>query len=300
MHTLQHFMVTRIWVLLPAVLVALSASAVDKAKILIVDGQNNHNWRGTTPVLKAVLEKTGPFEVAVSTTPEANAPKQAWGAWRPVFKDFGAVLSNYNGEDWPPEVKAAFVDYIRNGGGLIVFHAADNSFPGWREYNEMIGVGGWGGRDERSGPRLYWEDGKIVRDTTPGAAGHHGQAHEYLVQIRLPQHVIVKGLPLQWLHSVDELYDSLRGPAQNLGVIATAYSAPEKGGTGRHEPVLMAISYGRGRVFHDALGHDVASLQDTGFQITLARGCEWAATGKVTLPAPTPEAMPTDHVGLAK
>ncbi len=62
----------------------------------------------------------------------------------------------------------------------------------------------------------------------------------------------------------------------------------------------MAISYGRGRVFHDVMGHDVASLQDTGFQITLARGCEWAATGKVTLPAPAAEEMPADHVGLAK
>ena len=99
---------------------------------------------------------------------------------------------------------------------------------------------------------------------------------------------------------MDELYDSLRGPALNVGVVATAYSAPEKGGTGRHEPMLMAISYGRGRVFHDALGHDVASLQDTGFQVTFVRGCEWAATGKVTVPAPTADQMSTDHVGLAK
>jgi type 1 glutamine amidotransferase len=111
---------------------------------------------------------------------------------------------------------------------------------------------------------------------------------------------IRKGLPLKWLRSVDKVYDSLRGPAQDLGVVAAAYSAPEKGGTGRHEPLLMAIGYGRGRVFHDAMGHDARSLQDTGFQATLARGCEWAATGTVTLPAPAPEEMPADHVGLAR
>lgn len=62
----------------------------------------------------------------------------------------------------------------------------------------------------------------------------------------------------------------------------------------------MAIGYGRGRVFHDAMGNDVGSLQDAGFQATFARGCEWAATGKVTLPAPSPEEMPTDHVGAPK
>jgi uncharacterized protein len=286
--------------LLLAPALILPAAAAEKARILIIDGQNNHDWRQTTPVLKAILEKSGRFEITVSTTPGPNLSKQAWASWRPVFGQFAAVLSNYNGEEWSEQVKKAFVDYVRNGGGFIVLHAADNSFPGWREYNEMIGVGGWGGRDERSGPRLYWQDGRIIRDNGPGSAGHHGQAHEYLLDIRLPQHVIVKGLPSQWLHSVDELYDALRGPAQNVAVLATAYSAPAKGGTGRHEPLLMAITYGQGRVFHDVMGHDARSLQDTGFQVTFARGSEWAATGMVTLPAPPPGDMPADHVGLAK
>ncbi len=286
--------------LIAAVAITLTAAGVEKVKILIVDGQNNHNWSATTQVLKSILEKCGRFEVSVSTTPGANAPKTAWMAWRPAFKDYAAVLSNYNGEEWPQEVKTAFVNYVRNGGGFVAFHAANNSFPRWHEYNEMIGVGGWGGRDEKSGSKVYWQDGKIVRDTSPGAGGHHGEVHEYVVEIRLPQHLIAKDLPAKWLHAPDELYDSLRGPAQNMGVVATAYSAPEKRGTGRHEPLLMAIGYGYGRVFHDAMGNDVGSLQDTGFQVTFARGCEWAATGKVTIPAPSAEEMPVDHVGLAK
>lgn len=276
----------------------LSGIAAEKLKILIVDGQNNHNWAATTPVLKAILERSSRFDVSISTAPKAQAPKQEWNAWRPLFKRYAAVLSNYNGEEWPEEVKTEFVNYVRNGGGLIVYHAADNSFPAWREYNEMIGVGGWGGRNEKSGPKLYWEDGRIIRDTSPGEGGHHGQVHEYLVEIRLPQHLIAKGLPPKWLHAPDELYDSLRGPAQNIGVIATAHSAPDKGGTGRNEPLLMAIGYGRGRVFHDAMGNDVGSLQDVGFQVTLTRGCEWAATGNVTLPPPTADQMSAEHVVL--
>lgn len=293
-------MKTEITVLLLAAALTFQALGAEKVKILLLDGQNNHNWSATTPALKSILERTGRFEVTVSTTPPAKSPRESWAGWHPQFKESAGVLSNYNGEDWPQAVKTAFVNYIWNGGGLIVYHAANNSFPAWPEYNQMIGVGGWGGRNEKSGPKLYWQDGRVIRDTSSGPGGHHGEIHEYTVEIRLPQHLIVKDLPPRWLHAADELYDSLRGPAQNTWVIATAYSAPEKGGTGRHEPLLMAIGYGRGRVFHDAMGNDVGSLQDTGFQVTFARGCEWAATGRVTLPAPSADEMPADHVGLAK
>lgn len=89
---------------------ALSARAADKLKLLIVDGQNNHDYRATTPVLKSILEKSGRFDVTVSTSPDNKAAKEAWGPWRPEFGKFDVVLSNYNGQEWPDEVKSAFVD----------------------------------------------------------------------------------------------------------------------------------------------------------------------------------------------
>jgi type 1 glutamine amidotransferase len=135
-----------------------------------------------------------------------------------------------------------------------------------------------------------------VRDETPGPGGTHGPAHEFLVEIRDSEHPITKGLPKCWMHAKDELYSKLRGPAKNLTVLATAFAGPEFRGTSEHEPMLMTIAYGKGRVFHDALGHDPGSMVDIGFQATLARGTEWAATGKVTLPAPKPEDMPADKV----
>lgn len=279
---------------------ALPAVAGDKLKLLLIDGQNNHDWRKATPVLTKILAKYDRFEVTVSTSPDNKAPKEAWDSWRPDFKKFDVVLSNYNGHDWPDETKTAFVDYVKNGGGLVVVHAADNSFGQWKEYNEMIGVGGWGGRNEKSGPKLYWQDGKIVRDTSPGGGGHHGAQHEFLVEVRDAEHPITKGLPAKWRHSKDELYDSLRGPAENVDVLATAYSDPKMGGTGHNEPQLLAINFGKGRCFHDAMGHTDYSMADTGFHVTLARGCEWAATGKVTIPAPSAADMPEDHPGVAK
>ena len=123
--------------------------AVDNApiRVLLIDGQNNHAWQTTTPVLKKALESSGRFTVDISTTPPAKSPAEAWAAWHPVFANYGVVVSNYNGELWPEAVRAEFEKYVREGGGFAPVHAADNSFPEWLEYNRMIGLGGWGGRN---------------------------------------------------------------------------------------------------------------------------------------------------------
>ena len=129
---------------------------------------------------------------------------------------------------------------------------------------------------------------------TKDYGGGHGAKHEFLVELREPSHPIVAGLPAKWMHASDELYDKLRGPAEHLTVLATAFSDKSTGGTGEHEPMLMVTEFGKGRVFHTTLGHGTDSMSGLGFQVTLLRGTEWAATGKVTIPAPTPEKLPAD------
>ena len=263
-----------------------AAQAEDtKLKALIVDGQNNHAvWPQTTQMMKAYLEEAGKFVVDVATTPPAG---QGTDGFAPEFKKYDVVVSNYNGQPWPEETQQAFVDYVNGGGGFVVVHAANNAFGDWDEYNRMIGLGGWGGRNAQSGPYVYFsKDGKIIRDTKPGAGGHHGAQHEFQVVIRNGNHPITQGMPKAWMHTKDELYDMLRGPAENMRVLATAYADPATGGSGRHEPMLMTIEYGQGRVFHTPMGHAVYSMEDIGFITAFQRGTEWAATGKVTIPVP--------------
>ncbi|MEZ5304292.1 MAG: ThuA domain-containing protein [Verrucomicrobiales bacterium] len=127
-----------------AALPAVSFADDAKLSALIIDGQNNHNWKSTTPVLKDALEKCGRFTVEVSTSPDNKAPADEWAKWRPDFAKYDVVVSNYNGQDWPEDVKAAFVKYVGEGGAFVCVHAANNSFPKWLEYNQMIGIGGWG------------------------------------------------------------------------------------------------------------------------------------------------------------
>lgn len=253
--------------------------ADDKIKALILDGQNNHNWKATTPILKKVLEESGRFSVDVATSPDKAGDISKY---RPKFASYQVVISNYNGQDWSKETQKDLADYVKNGGGFVSVHAANNAFPGWSEYNEIIGVGGWGGRSEKSGPYVRFKDGKFVNDLTPGRGGSHGPQHEFVVVTRNAEHPITKGLPAAWLHATDELYDRLRGPAKNLTVLATAFADSKKGGSGEHEPMLMVLDYGKGRVFHTTLGHAEPAMKCVGFQVTLIRGAEWAATGKVT------------------
>lgn len=151
----------------------------------------------------------------------------------------------------------------------------------------MTAIGGWGGRNEKSGPYLYINDTSgVIRDDSPGTGGSHGPQHEYEIKVRQPEHPIMKGLPPVFKHGPDELYDRLRGPAENVTILASAFSAKEQNGTGRHEPVFMVIDYGKGRVFHTVLGHAVEHLREGSFMTTFQRGTEWAATGKVTIPVP--------------
>jgi type 1 glutamine amidotransferase len=266
--------------LVPAVaclagVLALSGAPEGRLKALIIDGQNNHKWDITTPVLRHALESSGAFEVSVSTTPPKGSAPDAWAGWNPDFSAFDVVVSNYNGEAWPEEARQAFEKFVADGGGFVAVHAANNAFGDWEEYNRMIAVGGWGGRDEHSGPWLYVKDGNLFRDKSPGKGGAHGPQHEFVVKVIDGEHPVTRGLPERWLHAQDELYSHLRGPAENVRVLATATSDLN----GKDEPNTMVIDYGKGRVFHTTLGHADYSMLCQGFYTLLQRGAEWAATG---------------------
>ncbi|MGK0220688.1 MAG: type 1 glutamine amidotransferase [Planctomycetota bacterium] len=273
-------------------------------RVLIIDGQNNHNWKLTTEATKATLLASGRFEVTVATSPADRDAAEAWSAWTPDFAAYDVVFSNYNdgGKSlWSAPTKQALADFVHGGGGLVVVHAADNSSSDWPEFNRMIGVGGWGGRTPASGSHLRRTDGNWAADPAPdGASGSHGAQLAFVVESTDLAHPITDGLPTRWMHAKDELYDSLRGPCENVQVLASAY-CPR---TERHEPVAMTIAYGQGRVFHTPMGHvgSTDPVHCVGFQTLIARGTEWAATGLVSIPVPAafPSAEDTSIVPPAE
>jgi type 1 glutamine amidotransferase len=312
---MHRFLCFTVVTVLTAVFVS-GTSAEDRLKALIIDGQNNHTaWPKTTVMMKKYLEESGRFSVDVERTKytwkggdllkqyplddgksyeDLKQPKTD-PDFKPNFSSYDVVLSNfgYNAADWPQETQQALVDFVSGGGGLVIIHAADNAWGDWKEFNEMIGLGGWGGRSEKTGPYVFIdESGKAVRDTSPGKGGSHGPQHEYQIVIRDPDHPITQGLPRAWMHAKDELYQQLRGPANHMTILATAFADKDFRGTGRHEPMIMTIDYDQGRVYHTPMGHADYSMQCVGFITTLVRGTEWAATGKVTV-TDVPRDFPT-------
>jgi type 1 glutamine amidotransferase len=285
---------------LPALLLLTMTGALPAAqpiKVMLLDGESGgayHDWRATTPYLQRMLEQAGVFQVEVVTAPPKGAD---FSNFKPDFSKYKVVVSNYDVPDerWPDELKQSFEKYMQNGGGMVVVHAADNAFPKWKAYNQMIGIGGWRGRTEADGPFWYYKDGKVLPDLSAGKAGSHGARIPFKIVNRVTNHPITKGLPAEWMHVPDELYARMRGPGENMTVLATAFSDESNKGTGRDEPVLMVLKFGKGRIFHTTLGHDLAGLNCVGFIATYQRGTEWAATGKVTqkVPADFPTATKT-------
>lgn len=261
--------------------------SAEKIKVLILDGpQQAHRYQDTTPVLKQILSRHQRFEVDHSRSSKAACENNSY---KPDFSKYDVIVMNEGcgAVDWPEVTQKAFEKYMKHGGGMVSIHAANNCWPNWKEYNKMTGIGGWGGRNEKSGPYLYIDpEGKVIRDSSKGQGGAHGPQHEFELMVREKEHPIMKGLPPTFKHGPDELYDKLRGPAKNVTILATAFSSKKQRGTGRHEPALLTVSYGKGRIFHTILGHHVKQIKEGSFVTTFLRGTEWAATGKVTIPVP--------------
>ncbi len=306
-----------------------SSQEKPKLKALIIDGENSHGvWPKTTMMMKGYLEETGLFDVDIERTiytwqgPHHNvknvedvkelltlypitsnkthiavdAPK-ADPNYSPDFKAYDVVISNFGWKAsyWNETTKKNFESYMKNGGGFVVIHAANNSWGEWTEFNKMTAIGGWDNRNEKSGPYIYYDTlGEIQRDTTKGKGGDHAAQREFILNTQEPEHPIMKGLPESWMHAKDELYQLLRGPAENVTILATGFSNVGDKATNRHEPLLMTVDYGKGRTFHSTLGHMDYSMECVGFITTFQRGVEWAATGKVT--QDIPEDFPTEDV----
>ena len=197
----------------------LCVNAQETIHGIIITGQNNHNWPVSHQAIKMTLENSGLFSLEVAVSPKQGEDMSNFSV---DFSMYKLVVLDYNGDSWSDAMNSVFMDYVRSGGGVVVYHAADNAFTDWQAYNEMIALGGWGGRNEASGPYFYWKNGALQSDDSPGIGGSHGFRHEYVLNCRSISHPITDGLPAQWKHASDELYDRMRGPGGIKDVLYTA------------------------------------------------------------------------------
>jgi type 1 glutamine amidotransferase len=263
-----------------------------KVKVLVVDGINNHDWRTATAGISKILTKTGLFSVEVSTTPPRGAQPEAWDSWHPQFSRFDVVINNFNGGEsadgiqWPDRVEESLVTYVQDGGGLVVYHAANNAFLPWSAYNDMIGLS-WRKNTFGRGIRISDDDEVIYIPAGTGLEPGHPPRLDFQIHVRETGHPITRNMPRVWMHPSEQLTHGQHGPAEGLTILTYAHSPVSQA----NEPMDWVRSYGKGRVYTTMLGHTWAgepspNLDCVGFQTLFARGVEWAATGRVTITIP--------------
>jgi uncharacterized protein len=295
----------RLWLCFAAILLAgcvspPPAATEKKIRVLIVDGYSNHDWQQTTALIRGILAPSGLFDVSVSTAP-VSATELA--AWHPQFSNYDVVIQNCNdinrGPKWPEPVQRDFENYVRDGGGVYIFHSAENAFVGWKEYDRMVGLC-WRNADYGTAVRVN-DDGSLVR-IPPGQGGGtgHGTRGDVLVT-RLGDDPIHDGMPRQWLTPGLEVYYFARGPAENVNVLA--YARDSKPGQGWLWPVEWTVTYGKGRVYVSTYGHvwkgDVqpASMRCSAVETIIPRAVQWLAAKPVTIPVP-PDFPGTNTVSI--
>src|SRR5271155_1011664 len=262
-------------------------------RVLIVDGVNNHDWSAATHAITEILTATGLFSVEVSTSPPREAPPEAWNSWRPDFSRYQVVINNFNGGhlengiEWPVSVRESLVKFVRGGGGLVVYHAGNNAFLKWKEYNDMIGLG-WRSKTFGRGLAVSDDDKIMVIPKGTGLEPGHPERMDFQIHVRDTHHPITAGMPRVWMHPSEQLTHGQHGPAEDLTILTYAHSPVSN----QNEPMDWVRSYGKGRVYTTMLGHTWAgeqnpNLECVGFQTLLARGVQWAATGAVTIPIPS-------------
>jgi uncharacterized protein len=277
-------------ILLAGAIFCLSACNKGAAyQSLIITGQGDHNWKVSSSVLKLVLDQTGLFSTRIMVTPGKGEDMEKFN---PDFSKYNLIVLDYNGDSWTKKVKTAFVDYVRNGGGIIIYGESNHSFSDWKEFNEIIGLGAGDSRTAEKSLYVFYKDFNLITDTLPEIKIVEKIRKEYEIAFRNPEHPIVNGLPSRWMHAEDEFISGLNGPAESMEIIATANKDGRRQELriSRDEPVLMAVTYGKGRVFHTVIGNITDSvgpaIQCAGFITTFQRGAEWAACGKVTQKIP--------------
>ena len=235
---------------------AVSGPHSAPVKVLIITGDHVHAWKETTERLSDVLGAGGKIKVDVTITPSKDLTDENLAKYDVLLLNYKDTPKGTPESRWSDENKQAFLKAVRDGKGLVVFHHASSAFskPNWDEFEKAIG-GGW------------------------RSQGFHGPKHVFTVKKTDAKHPISEGLPSQFEHKIDELYQNSVMVPGNV-VLATAYSDPQKPkGTGKDEPVIWVNSYGKGRVYENVLGHDVEAMSDPQFQEWMRRGVIWAGGG---------------------
>ena len=217
-------------------------------KVLLITGDDVdvHPWREISETTREILVKTKKFDVKVCEDPYILESETA-------LKEYDVIVFTIfcrKVQMLPGQAQENLLNFVKGGKGFFVQHLASASFAKWEEFGKLCG-----------------------RKWVMGTSGH-GPRAVFKAKIANKEHPITAGLGD--FNVDDELYAKLQGSG-DINVLVTA----DSDWSNKTEPLVFTLSYGKGRTVHNAFGHDRKALMTPNVQKIIARGVEWAATGKV-------------------
>jgi type 1 glutamine amidotransferase len=217
--------------------------------VLIITGEDyaGHDWRQTTPVLKAALEEDPRLTVEVLQDLGVLDGRD--------LTPYAAVILHFKNYDPLVPGRAGFDNLVRfaeNGGGLVLVHFACGAFEEFSDdYEKLVG--------------------RVWFGPTPPPGEHQHDPHgQFAVTMTDANHPVTRGLGS--FETVDELYTCLAGDTP-IVVLAEAVSKRN----GRPYPIAFVLKDDERRMFHCVLGHDVNSLSNAPVAELYRRATAWAA-----------------------
>jgi len=152
---------------------------------------------------------------------------------------YDVIVAYTSGGTPTKEQIAGLTGFVKSGGGFVGIHSAAASWQTNAQYVDMLG----------------------------GVLAEHGPIMDFPVSI-VPSDSMITAR-IQDFRVTDELYLLRSFDADKVDVLATAMWR------GKRQPIAYTKSYGKGRVFYLALGHDERSLTHPEFRKMLVRGVDW-------------------------
>ena len=260
-----------------------------KIKVLLITGivTSEHDPK-MNPMIRFLLESTDRFTVKIT--------EEFKGCTAETLEGYDLLFINYDGKEnvetpfvsWGKTAEKAVYDFVANGGGAVVYHSSMFNPQNWEypdEFRKLVGFDYDFEDGLRKSPKL-----------------------DVVVNMCVGAHPIVDGCAKKWATVQEDFFVNMKQVDPYITVLATIKDEIEDydpeltqehrkaefanvdiaslPGMGKDVPVIWVHSYGKGRVMGVSMGHGPDTLRRPNYVGILARGCEWCATGEITIPYP--------------
>lgn len=220
----------------PAALL-VSMALVAPVQTLMLVGGGYHDYEREPRALAQALQRELPLAIEITSDLGALSPER--------ITRYGLLMLNTCEQtELSGAQKTALLEAVRGGTPLVAQHCTLAAFEKWPQFHEMLG----------------------------GYVKTHARHGPMCVEITDRESPLTAGLPAKFEFPDEPYFVERRDPADHvLARTCTAYE-----GRSGPEPHVWTKTYGKGRVFVMAWGHDAQAQGNSNVERLLENGVRWA------------------------